>query len=210
MSASAFPPAASLSCSKPHAEPGVGPVSDEHLASLAQGGSHRAFAELVDRFQHRIYSFLRRRLPTPQDAEDVAQATFVRAWRSLRTYDPGRPFGTWLFTIAARASSGHLRTIRRNATLIDGAAPVAPDALETSEQAKLAWTIAHRLLSTEQYTALWLRYAESMPMREIAEVLGRSEVSVRVGLHRARELIAEEMERLGNMPPRARQQSSDT
>lgn len=140
----------------------------------------------------------------------MAQATFVRAWRSLRTYDPGRPFATWLFTIAARASAGHLRTIRRNATLVDGAAPDSPDALETREQARLAWTIAHRLLSTEQYTALWLRYAESMPMREIAAVLGRSEVSVRVGLHRARELIAAEMERLGNMPPRARQSSSDT
>ena len=69
--------------------------SDEDLARDAQGGSMSAFEELARRFQTPLVGFLHRRFPSFRDAEDVAQETLIRAYRSLDKYHPGRPFRTW-------------------------------------------------------------------------------------------------------------------
>ena len=60
------------------------------------------FAELVGRFETRIFNFLRRRTTVATDAEDLTQDTFMRAWERIGQYEPGRRFSTWLFTVAAR------------------------------------------------------------------------------------------------------------
>src|SRR5580693_1702882 len=74
-------------------------VSLEDLAVRAQRGDRASFDELVTRVRPPLVAFLARRVPAPQDADDVAQETLARAYRHLASYDPNRKFSTWLFAI---------------------------------------------------------------------------------------------------------------
>lgn len=170
--------------------------SDEELAVLAQRDHLAAFAELVTRFESRLFNFLLRRTGSAAAAEDIAQDAFVRAWERIGSYDPTWRFSTWIFTIASRmAVTAHRR--RRPTGPVEAAERVGrtdPDAAHAEHVAKAGarlWSLAERVLGDEQHTALWLRYAEDMTIGEIAQVTGRTQVGVRVTLFRARQRLAQ-------------------
>jgi RNA polymerase sigma-70 factor, ECF subfamily len=174
------------------------PLRDEELARRARCGCRQSFDELVRRFQVRLLRFLQRRVRSDADAEDLLQETFVRAYLRLNQYDPTRAFGTWLFTIAHRlAVSHHRRSLA--AARADAAAgerlrnrvSVAPGwEMADQESRQHFWEKAARVLSEEQLCATWLFYVEEMPAPQIAEVLGRSWVSVKTILFRARRKLS--------------------
>ncbi len=167
-----------------------------HLVCRAKRGSLPCFAELVKRFEGRLFNFLVRRTITTHDAEDLVQDAFVRAWQRIDQYDPRWQFSTWLFTIANRLAINHGRRRQREVSWSDGreAPTVAHDdpgrAVADRELCGLLWETAERILSESQRTVLWLRYAEELTNKDIARVLGRSQISVRVTLFRAREALA--------------------
>ncbi|MHC5023515.1 MAG: RNA polymerase sigma factor [Planctomycetota bacterium] len=175
--------------------------SDEELAGRARAGSLPCFAELVTRFEGRIYNFLRRRTPIATDAEDLTQDTFLRAWERLGQYEPGRRFSTWLFTIAARLAINHHRQAKRSRRRLETVAmnPTArrfddpADAAAERDLGRHAWALAARVLTNDQQAVLWLRYAESLPVPEIGRIMRRSALSVRVQLFRARQSLAEHL-----------------
>lgn len=180
---------------------GLSERTDEELACRAQAGSLPSFAELVRRWESRLFNFVLRRTSglvlSHADAEDITQDAFVRAWQRIGDYRPGprRRFSTWLFTIASRLAVDHARergvaqrhqhavALRRN-HLAEGPDPFNSSA-EIQDGAQL-WTLASQTLSDDQHAAMWLRYAEDLTMAEIARVLGRTQIGVRVMLHRAR------------------------
>lgn len=169
----------------------------EQLAARAAEGSLDAFGELVRRFESRLFNFLLRRTSARADAEDLTQETFIRAWERIHCYKPDWRFSTWLFTIAARLAISHHRKRRpslRWSIDEDADSPAPPVGEPTDERATGAqlWSLAARVLGPDQHTALWLRYAEDMSIDEIARVLGKSQVGVRVMLFRARQLLAEQ------------------
>lgn len=167
-----------------------------HLVSRAQRGSLPCFAELVSRFEGRLFNFLRRRTGSTHDAEDLVQDAFLRAWERIDQYDPRWQFSTWLFTIGHRLASTHGRRRQREVTWPGDRELPAADRSDPAREAAdrehcdLLWDTADRILSESQRTALWLRYGEELSNREIARVLGRSAISVRVTLFRAREALA--------------------
>lgn len=172
-------------------------LSPEDLARRVQRGSSACFAQLVERFEGRVYNFLLRRVPTAADAEDLTQDTFVRVWQRIETYDSTRGFSTWLFTIASRLASSHRRTAardtRRRASATPPSAVLDPAARAGSrEHAGRVWALVDQL-SDDQRSALWLRYVEDMPIADIARVLGKSSVGVRVCLFRARKALADRL-----------------
>ncbi|MCP5051077.1 MAG: sigma-70 family RNA polymerase sigma factor [bacterium] len=168
-------------------------LTDEELARDARSGSNGCFDELVVRYGTRLYQFLRKRLPTDQDAEDLAQETFIKAYRNIDRYDHTWNFSTWLYTIASRLAVSHYRTKRwklTNMTQSDlptdlSTSATPDDFLARSENSRNLWNVA-RTLKPEFYEALWLRYVEEMSMKEIAAVMNKPQISVRVLLHRAR------------------------
>ncbi|MBX3411042.1 MAG: sigma-70 family RNA polymerase sigma factor [Phycisphaeraceae bacterium] len=187
------------------AAPCATPLSErtaEELAVLAQRDNLAAYGVLVERYEARLFNFLLRRVGRRIDAEDLTQESFVRAWERIRSYDPTWRFSTWLFTIASRLAVSHLR--RRRAS-------VSIESIEVSQSARhdtadhesnlrtggLLWALAARILKREQHTALWLRYAEDMSVSEIAMVMGKSQVGVRVCLFRARRTLAESARKAG-------------
>ncbi len=174
--------------------PDVGGTPPEELARRAQQGAPGCFDVLVERFSGRLYSFLVRRVGSREDAEDLTQETFVRAWSRLETYKPHLRFSTWLFTIAVRLAAAHYRR-RRPGVALDGAAgderaPEAGDRAEEGESRARLWKLAEERLTRDQFAAVWLRYVEDAAVEDIARILGKSRVGVRVTLFRAREKLA--------------------
>jgi RNA polymerase sigma-70 factor (ECF subfamily) len=171
----------------------VGPLSDEELAARAAAGSAVAFEELVSRYTPRLFFFLRPKSDSDEDIEDLIQETFLRAFRSIDRYDARWKFSTWLFTTAVRLSISRHRSKKSPPARLDpeGQASSAPGPQETlvqkEEKAELKniWNVA-RTLKAREYEALWLRYAEDMPVKDIARTMKKSRVGVRSLLYRSR------------------------
>jgi len=162
----------------------------------AQQGCAESFEELIRRFQVPLLHFLRQRA-SPADAEDLLQETFIRAYENLHRYQPRWPFAAWLFTIARRLNANHFR--RRRVPTADedvlsldelcGADPAPIERMVEEEDRRRLWDVAGRILTEEQFTALWLHYVEDMPVQELGLVLGRTTAAVKVILFRARKKL---------------------
>lgn len=180
-------------------------ASEEDLAGRVQSGCNDSFAELVKRLQPRLLFALRRRLPQEADAEDVTQKTLLRAFEKIALYDPQKKFSPWLFTIAFRLATDHHRKRKlptpplgeATATVADPA-PSAEQKTINNEQSNNLWALADRLLKPEQWSALWLFYGEDQTVKEIAQSLDRTAVSVRVLLYRARKTLAPHLASFAN------------
>ncbi|HEY7117083.1 MAG TPA: sigma-70 family RNA polymerase sigma factor [Tepidisphaeraceae bacterium] len=161
-------------------------LPDEHLVTRTLDGHQDAFNHLVRRHEQRLFRFLSRTGRCAADVEDAMQQAFVKAFRNLRGYNPKWRFTTWLFTIAVRElhSLGRRHPAIRTTTLDERNHPAAAAAPADADPGDL-WASAKRLLNAQQYTALWLRYGEDLPVRDIARVMSRPRVWVSVTLHRA-------------------------
>lgn len=165
----------------------------DELARLATVGNDEAFAVLTQRMRPRLLVVLTKRLHgRVADAEDVTQETLAKAWHSIKSYDSRFSFASWLYTIAFRRATDHLRGSQRRLRHTqqlkskEPASASAQQALIDFETRVSIWSTAKRELSDAQYIALWLRYAEELSVREIANSMGKTQVATRVLLHRAR------------------------
>jgi RNA polymerase sigma-70 factor (ECF subfamily) len=169
-------------------------LTPEQLAVRAQSGSIEAYSMLVEQFQERLYNFLLRRAASEADAEDIAQDTFVRAWQRIEQFNPRWRFSTWLFTIGSRLTASRYRDRHAPPVALPAEHPDKPvrthDRLSQNDERTRIWGLVEELLTPEQHTALWLRYAEDLAIGDIARVLGKTEVGVRVMLFRARNVLA--------------------
>lgn len=188
--------------------PGVS-KTDDALARAARDGCRDSFEELARRLRARLVFVLTRKLGSVHDAEDVTQQTLMRVHERLGDYDPGRAIGPWVMTIALRLSTDLQRAAGRRRDHTQRFAEQPPGstagnaggfrsgegdpgtAVVAAEQREALWAAAQRVLSAEQWTALWLHYGEGMTPREVAAALRRRHGSVRVMLHRARKTLGE-------------------
>ena len=176
-------------------------MSDElQLIDRAKDGSVKAFTELVHRYQDRLLRFLLTRCASYADAEDALQDTFINAFRYIGSYDPRWRFSTWIYRIALR-NAANLHTpatvgLDQAGNIGDDGNDPLTDCIVASERENL-WLSARRLLSDELYTAMWLRYAEDMSIRDVASVLDRSTSWTKVNLMRGRKALDAELTRNG-------------
>lgn len=164
----------------------------------AQGGDHRAFATLVGRYQDQVFRFILRMSGIRDEAMDLTQDTFMKAWLALPAWRPEASFRTWLFQIARHATLDVMRR-RRRAEFVpfgddaqDGAILDPPDPAPTPEQSLAdrqrtgLLERALRELPAEQREILLLREVEAMSYAEIAATLGIGDGTVKSRLARAR------------------------
>ncbi len=166
-------------------------LSDEELALRVAGGSRSAYEELVCRYTPRLFHFFRSRLGSDQDAQDLVQETFLKSYRAMGRFDPEWKFSTWIYTTATRLAISHYRKQGKKLSSPPWTHPESSPEICVIEkqEAQSLWSHA-RQLRRKQYQTLWLRYAEEMSTREIAEVLRITPVQVRVLLHRGRSNLA--------------------
>ena len=143
--------------------------TDEELAREARAGSRRSFDELARRYKRRLFVYLRPRLGSDEDAEDMVQETFLKLYRNIGGYDPAFKFSTWLYTSANRLAidsfrrkSGGEGSAGRGEEIIDIPDPSA-GAGEGSDASGL-WEAA-RTLGGDRFRVLWLRYGEDLRSR---------------------------------------------
>lgn len=172
-------------------------LSAEELARRSQQGCRASFAELVARFGNRLFRFLCYKMNNVQDAEDLVQDTFVKAYRNIHRYQDSWKFSTWLFTIAVRLANSHFRRSRsfRMVGQIESGDLEPGQMLAEQETRQGLWALA-RDLSGNQYQALWLKYGQDMSIKEIAQVLRKSQVNVKVLLYRARVNLAKRLQKV--------------
>ncbi len=168
--------------------------TDCQLAARAQRGSQGAYTEIYRRFFPRLVRFVESRMGSKLDAEEVAQETLTKVYREIGRYDNRFQFTTWIYTIAFRIAVDQQRKrSRTEVSISDANVPHKSDcsfqSLEEQETLASIWTIARQELTTGQYSALWLLYGEGLSIKEVAKVLKRTSVGVRVSLHRARHLL---------------------
>jgi RNA polymerase sigma-70 factor (ECF subfamily) len=186
----------------------VGNQDDAEILRRCRTGDERAYRELVDRYRRQVYSMALRMLRREEDAEDVAQETFIRVFRALDRYDPARPFAAWLFTIAARLSIDHIRR-RRQTPLslfqrdaetqeertIDVVDPgLGPEELTSRNEEERR---AQRLIDSlppHYRIVVMMRHQQDLSYEEIADALRLPLGTVKARIHRARALLKRELE----------------
>ena len=176
-------------------------VPEAVLIERARGGDGEAFERLVQLHLPRVYGLLFRLAGNHEDAEDLAQECFVRAWRSLEHYRGDGLFSTWLYRVALHLARDHFRAARRrrDATLALVSEPrpagsAAPgDRLARRELLLLVdralQRLPHRLRS-----ALVLRVFEGLEYDEIAQITGVTPGTVRAHVMQARKLLLRSLE----------------
>ncbi|MFT5423838.1 MAG: RNA polymerase sigma-70 factor (ECF subfamily) [Phycisphaerales bacterium] len=180
----------------------IGGLGDEELARRSADGDRACFSELVSRYDERVFGLVLSRVRVRADAEEAAQETFLRAWRGIKTFDPERRFAAWIMTIAHRQAIDVIRRRTRDRErLAEGRLGEGP--VPIREETPSVWTAARRELKPDAYEALWLRYAEDCSPQEVARVMGKTGVWVRVTLHRSRARLAQV---LGEHDPAAAEQ----
>lgn len=147
---------------------------DAALVARICEGSDRAFNLLIDRHQQAVRAFLRRLLSSPEDADDIAQETFVAAWEGAHRYRGGASVRSWLCAIAWRKAKGAQRSWFRSwARETRYQAQAAPDGeSRVSAEDRLAVKQALLTLPIEQRAAVALCLAEGFSHAEAAEALG--------------------------------------
>ena len=178
----------------------------------ALAGSQSAFEQIVRRYQRPIVSLITRMTGDRALAEDLAQETFVKAFRSLAAFDTTRRLSSWLFRIAHNTTVDAIRRSRPPPASIDSthsasaagldepATPPEPDPVERQELGR-ALEAALAQLRPDQRAAIVLRYENGLSFVEIGTVLGVPEVTARSHVHRARKELARLLTASGWAPP---------
>jgi len=169
-------------------------IPDAELVRRAQDGSLDSFEEIVLRYEGRILRFLRFRTGDPRDAEEIAQDTFVAAHKNIHRYNPRFALGTWLYTIARRRAISRLRSRGPEHPAADIEVESVDTressaGLEEAEEGTRIWNWVAQSVSEPQFTALWLRYGEDLPVREVAKAMGKTVSHAKVLLHRGRRAL---------------------
>ena len=171
---------------------------DPEWVRSAQAGDRNAFSVLVRRHQRALHRYLVRMVGSPDDALELTQESFVRAWQALPQWSPSAQFRTWLFRIGRNAA---LDLLRRRGTVefvpLDDAfegvhgGPGPEQQMQATQQMRQLEAALSRL-TPEHREVLLLREIEDMSYEEIGRVLSLSEGTVKSRLARARAALIEQ------------------
>lgn len=180
---------------------------EKRLIKKVKKGDHRAFSELVDLYKNSVYSICLRMVGNRQEAEDLSQEVFIRAYHHIDKYDIDRKFSTWIFRIATNLSIDYLRK-KKPSVYLDADMPGSegftlstqlasddplPDELVVREEEE-KWLQAEIGQLPEKYrTAIILKYIEDLSLKEISAILGIPVATVKTRIHRGREALRERL-----------------
>ena len=173
-------------------------LSDREISERAVADDDQAFAALVSRYKAPVFAFIRRYVGGHEDAYDLLQQVFIAAWQSLASYDPDRPLGPWLTTIALNKCRDHSRKtkVRRffqfawplDAVDVPDTAPNAHQVMNADEELKLL-DKAIAQLPRALKEPLLLTVFEGLSHAQAGAALGISAKAVEGRTRRAREAL---------------------
>lgn len=183
------------------------PNNDRDLVRRAAQGDRQAFGELVQRYQSAVFNVAYRMMANAPDAEDATQETFIRAYHAFSSYDPERPLGAWLKTIAVRVCLTLLSKDLHEAFSLDdeGQSPAQAasddpfqretDPAELVQLGERNHSVRQAILALPpQYRAvIELRHFQELSYVDISQTLHCPIGVVKINLFRARRMLAERL-----------------
>jgi RNA polymerase sigma-70 factor, ECF subfamily len=159
-------------------------------------GDRQSYALLVEEYKSPIYNLAYRMTGNPEDAADLTQETFIRAYAYLWRYDPHKKFFTWLYTLALNIIKNHLRKDKHykhseeinKIPLADNKPSPEANLIEAQE---ISWCF--RRLDDELRALLIMKYQQGLSFEEIAEITGKTLSAVKMSIYRGLEKLKELM-----------------
>ncbi|MEG0773784.1 RNA polymerase sigma factor [Clostridium sp.] len=161
-------------------------------------GEMIAFELLIKKYENIIFNYIYKIILNKEDSEDIAQEAFIRAYKSLYTFQRKSSFSTWLFKIASNCINSYFKkkknyTIQYDEILTNvqcSSLDKPEEALEAIETKKEVEKLLNSL-GVDQRSCIVLKYVEGFSLREISEILGISEDAVKMKIYRARKKLCE-------------------
>lgn len=179
-------------------------LNDTEIISKVLSGDQQAYATLVNRYQSYVFTLSLRFTKNREDAEEVSQDIFIKAYRALADFKGNSKFSTWLYTIMNNTCITFLRKKRLQTHSLDndGVFDVA-DSMDSGLRANLVEqkskvamvNNAISLLNPDDAEVITLFYKSEQSLEEIAQILGIETNTAKVRLHRARTRLKEKMEK---------------
>jgi len=177
--------------------------SDIEIISRVLKGEQQAYAELVKRYQNYVFTLTLRFTKSREDAEEVSQDIFVKAYRSLADFRGESKFSTWLYTIVNTTCITFLRKRRLDVQSLDNEKVF--ETVESQDSGLNANQVERKsranmvnrsisMLSYDDSEILTLFYKAEQSLEEISQILGLEQNTVKVRLHRARQRLKTMME----------------
>jgi RNA polymerase sigma-70 factor (ECF subfamily) len=187
--------------------------TDEELVALSMGGDADSFNQLILRWERPIYALAYRVIGREEDARDVCQETFLRAFRALPGFKGQAKFSSWLYRIALNLCRDWIRRHRRapvmqmpeGMDLVEAVAEAGPvesiEDLVARKQLSAVVEEAMKLLPEEQRTAIILKEYHGMTFQEIADLQGCPLSTVKTRLYQGLTVLRRHLEKNGHMSP---------
>jgi len=179
-------------------------LGDNEIISRVLKGEQNAYAELVNRYQAYVFTLVLRMIKSREDAEEVAQDVFVKAYRSLADFRGESKFSTWLYTIANTTSITFLRKKKLDVHSLDNEkvfeiadnkdSGLRANLVEQKSRVNMV-NEAIAMLSPDDAEIITLFYKAEQNLEEISRILRLETNTVKVRLHRARTRLKEKMEK---------------
>lgn len=171
--------------------------NDQQYIDKVLEGDTNAFAFLVEKYEDMVFSLALKITKRREEAEEVAQDSFIKAFKSLKHFKGDSKFSTWLYKITYNNCIDRVKKIARkyNTDTIDevneNKIKAIEDTLQTIERGERSKVIKEcmDLLPEDERTILWLFYFEELSLKEIKDVTSYSESNIKVKLHRARKRL---------------------
>ena len=178
-------------------------LNDNEIISKVLSGDYQAYAGLVNRYQNYVFTLTLRMVKNREDAEEVAQDVFIKAYKYLADFKGASKFTTWLYTIVNNTSISFLRKKKLEIHSLDNekvfeAAESMDSGMRANmveQKSKLAMVNdAIGLLNPDDAQIITLFYKAEQSLEETAQILGIETNAAKVRLHRARTRLKEKME----------------
>ncbi|MEO6611436.1 MAG: RNA polymerase sigma factor [Chitinophagaceae bacterium] len=178
-------------------------LNDNEIISQVLAGDHQAYAGLVNRYQNYVFTLTLRMVKNREDAEEVAQDVFIKAYKYLADFRGASKFTTWLYTIVNNTCISFLRKKKLDIHSLDNekvfeAADNQDSGMRSNlveQKSKLAMvTNAIAMLNPDDAAVITLFYKGEQSLEEIATILNIETNTAKVRLHRARTRLKEKME----------------
>jgi len=179
-------------------------ATDNDIITRVLHGEHQLYADLVTRYQNFVFTLALRYTPVREDAEEIAQDVFVKAYKALKDFRGESKFSTWLYSIVNSTSITFLRKKKLDVSSLDNEhvfeqaeskdSGMNANQVEVKSKVEMV-TKAIQMLSPDDAKLITLFYKAEQSLEEIARILNMETNTVKVKLHRARTRLKEKMEK---------------
>ncbi|MFY9242831.1 MAG: sigma-70 family RNA polymerase sigma factor [Polaribacter sp.] len=171
--------------------------NDQLIITKVINGDTNSFAYLVDNYKNMVFSLAFKMTKNREEAEEISQDTFIKAFKNLKKFKGDSKFSTWLYRIAYHTSLDSIKKNKKSNNTFEinditfhqiKSVETILEGIERKERAKIMDACLARLADDER-SIIWMFYYDELSLKEIIDITDLSEANIKVKLHRARKKL---------------------